>query len=181
MKNLLLLLLAITLIGCSSSGNSVAQKRASIEAMHNKVLQDIYAESAAARRDVASSAGYAVFSNAQVNVIFIAAGGGHGVAKSKGRSTYMKMAEAGIGLGLGVKDFRVLFVFHTQEAYNNFVDNGWSFGGEADAAAKAGENGGQASAGGALGDVTIYQLTESGLALQATLKGTKYWKDDELN
>jgi hypothetical protein len=24
-------------------------------------------------------------------------------------------------------------------------------------------------------------LTKSGLALQATVKGTKYWKDDELN
>ena len=30
-------------------------------------------------------------------------------------------------------------------------------------------------------NVTIYQLTETGLALQATVKGTKYWKDDNLN
>ena len=30
-------------------------------------------------------------------------------------------------------------------------------------------------------DVKIYQLTESGLALQATLKGTKFWKDIALN
>jgi hypothetical protein len=30
-------------------------------------------------------------------------------------------------------------------------------------------------------NITIYQLTESGLALQATVKGTKYWKDDALN
>jgi hypothetical protein len=29
--------------------------------------------------------------------------------------------------------------------------------------------------------ITVYQLTKSGLALQATIKGTKYWKDDELN
>ena len=29
--------------------------------------------------------------------------------------------------------------------------------------------------------ITIYQLTETGVALQATIKGTKYWKDDELN
>jgi hypothetical protein len=32
-----------------------------------------------------------------------------------------------------------------------------------------------------IGDITIYQMTESGLALQATVNGTKYWKDDELN
>ena len=29
--------------------------------------------------------------------------------------------------------------------------------------------------------ITIYQLTEHGLALQATLKGTKYFQDADLN
>jgi lipid-binding SYLF domain-containing protein len=29
--------------------------------------------------------------------------------------------------------------------------------------------------------ITIYQLTESGLALQPTVKGTTYWRDEELN
>jgi hypothetical protein len=29
--------------------------------------------------------------------------------------------------------------------------------------------------------MTIFQLTKNGLALQAQLKGTKFWKDDELN
>jgi hypothetical protein len=27
----------------------------------------------------------------------------------------------------------------------------------------------------------IYQFTEAGIALQATLAGTKYWKDKDLN
>jgi hypothetical protein len=27
----------------------------------------------------------------------------------------------------------------------------------------------------------IYQFTESGVALQATVAGTKYWKDSKLN
>jgi hypothetical protein len=29
--------------------------------------------------------------------------------------------------------------------------------------------------------VEIYQITKNGLALQATLQGTKYWKDKKLN
>jgi len=29
--------------------------------------------------------------------------------------------------------------------------------------------------------VWVYQLTEKGLALEATLQGTKYSKDDDLN
>ena len=32
-----------------------------------------------------------------------------------------------------------------------------------------------------MNDVTVYQLTDAGLALQATLQGTKYWKDGKLN
>jgi hypothetical protein len=27
----------------------------------------------------------------------------------------------------------------------------------------------------------VYQLTQSGLALQATVKGTRYWQDADLN
>jgi hypothetical protein len=30
-------------------------------------------------------------------------------------------------------------------------------------------------------DVWVYQITKKGLALQLTLQGTKYYKDDELN
>ena len=29
--------------------------------------------------------------------------------------------------------------------------------------------------------IKLYQLTETGLALQATIQGTKFWKDDELS
>ncbi|HEY5738528.1 MAG TPA: hypothetical protein VIW27_02325 [Gammaproteobacteria bacterium] len=49
------------------------------------------------------------------------------------------------------------------------------------AAAKASDKG--AAAGGEISvdNMTIYQLTESGLALQATIKGTRFWKDDGLN
>ena len=31
------------------------------------------------------------------------------------------------------------------------------------------------------GGMEIYQFTESGIALQATVSGTKYWKDGKLN
>jgi hypothetical protein len=57
---------------------------------------------------------------------------------------------------------------------NQFIESGWELGGHADAAAKASEKG--AALGGEIlvDTVTIYQITESGLALQATVKGTKY-------
>ena len=46
-----------------------------------------------------------------------------------------------------------------------------------DAAAKAGNKGMSAEGEGYLGNVTVYTMTESGLALQATVKGTKFWVD----
>jgi lipid-binding SYLF domain-containing protein len=94
----------------------------------------------------------------------------------------MKMISAGAGLGLGVKDYRVIFVFETDKAFKEFLDSGWSGSAQADAAAKAGDKGSAES--GALEvapDVWVYQITKNGLALQVTLQGTKYYKNDDLN
>ena len=103
------------------------------------------------------------------------------VDPKSGTKTYMKMGEAGIGLGLGVKDFRAVFIFHSRADLDRFVNSGWEFGGHADAAAKASDKGAAVGGEVLLDGITVYQLTKSGLALQATVKGTKYWKDDELN
>ena len=62
-----------------------------------------------------------------------------------------------------------------------FVASGWEFGAHADAAAKAGKKGGAVGGEVLMDGITVYQLTESGLALQATVKGTKYWKNAGLN
>ncbi|MDI1308423.1 MAG: hypothetical protein PSV17_03195 [Methylotenera sp.] len=70
---------------------------------------------------------------------------------------------------------------HAKATLDKFINNGWVFGGHADAAAKAGEKGSAVGGEALIDGITIYQLTQSGLALQATVKGTKYWKDDELN
>lgn len=94
----------------------------------------------------------------------------------------MKMVSGGIGLGLGVKDFRGVLVFTSEEALDSFVESGWDASAQADAAAKAGEKG-DALAGAidVAPGIKLYQITETGLALQATIQGTKFWKDDELS
>ena len=51
----------------------------------------------------------------------------------------------------------------------------------ADAAAKAGDLGAAVGGEAIVDNVTVYQLTQSGLALQATIKGTRYWRDSQLN
>ena len=151
--------------------------------MRTSVLTALYSEKPSARAEIAASPGYAVFSNANVNVIVASVGGGYGLVhdNTTGKDTYMRMGEVGLGLGAGVKDYRVVFVFHDRATMLDFIEQGWSFGAQADAAAKASDKG--AAKGGELvaDDVTVYQITENGLALQATVKGTRYWRDSKLN
>jgi lipid-binding SYLF domain-containing protein len=176
--------LLLSISGCATTGNkSKAEKRHAVLNMKNEVLSDLYKIRPDVKSQVSSAPGYAVFSDVNINIIFASFGGGYGVVKNNKTSnhTFMNMGEVGIGLGLGVKDFRGVFVFHSADTMNRFVEHGWAFGAQADAAAKASDKG--AAVGGELtvDNITIYQLTEAGLALQATIKGTKYWKDSSLN
>jgi lipid-binding SYLF domain-containing protein len=181
---LFVLFFAISLSGCATTkGTTPQDKRQAILDMKKETLADLYKVRPQAKSQIAKSPGYAVFSDANVNVIFASFGGGYGVVRNNktGKHTYMKMGELGIGLGLGVKDFRAIFIFHDHDTMNYFIESGWEFGGHADAAAKASDKGAAVGGEALIDNITVYQLTESGLALQATVKGTKYWKDKTLN
>ena len=84
-----------------------------------------------------------------------------------------------------VQDLSVVFIYKNADVMNKFIESGWQFGGEADAAAKAGDKGAAASKEAAADTganvFEIYQLTDTGVALQATVAGTKYRKDKDLN
>jgi len=184
-RNVLLTVCCLTLtVACSTTrGKSGAEKRQAIQQMKRDTLAQLYEKKPDVRSQIASAPGYGVFSNANVYVIVVGVGGGYGVVESQGnaKTTYMKMGEVGVGIGIGVKDYRLVMVFHTQDALDYFVKHGWSFGGQADAAAKAGEKGKAVGAEAIVNNISVYQMTESGLALQATIKGTKFWRDDALN
>lgn len=179
-------LLAVFLYSCTTTGlnsGTPAERRSGIQSMRQEVLAELYGLKPDTRAQLNSAAGYAVFANANINIIFASFGGGYGVVRDNQSTadTYMRMGEIGIGLGAGVKDFRAVFVFHNAEALARFMDVGISVGGQADAAAKAGDLGAAASGEAIVDNVTVYQLTQSGLALQATVKGTRYWQDRDLN
>ncbi|MBT8132574.1 MAG: hypothetical protein KJO35_09925 [Gammaproteobacteria bacterium] len=183
-RSILILTTLVLLTGCATtSGKSPAEKRAAIQEMEGEVLTELYKIKQSARAELAAAPGYAVFSNANVNLVLASFGGGYGVVhdNSTGKDTYMRMGEVGIGLGAGVKDYRIVFVFHDRNTMMDFIEKGWAFGGQADAAAKAGDKGAAMGAEAILDGVSVYQITESGLALQATVKGTKYWRDSNLN
>src|SRR5215469_14941587 len=183
---LMIPIIALALFSASAvnAGDDIEKKREKTRKMATEVLKDLYKMDPPSKAAITNAAGYAVFDNMGVNVLLLSTARGSGLAvnnKTK-QETFMKMISAGGGLGMGVKDYDVVFVFETEKAFAQFLDSGWSGSGQADAAAKAGDKGGAYS--GAMEvapGVWVYQITKNGLALQLTLQGTKYYKDDDLN
>ncbi len=184
-------LLLTAMVGglATSSLNAKADadtQRAEIRQMRDEVLRELFKLKPEVESRLKKAEGYAVFSNVGVNLILASFAGGKGIVVEHGfisdDETFMKMGSAGIGLGLGVKDFRAVFIFTDEDMLEKFVEKGWDFSGQADAAAKSNEKGGSVEASGTiLPGMEVYQLTKNGIALQATIQGTKYWKDKELN
>jgi lipid-binding SYLF domain-containing protein len=160
------------------------EQRGEIRKMANDTLTRLYKEKPTARGAISTAAGYAVFDNMGVHVLLLstARGGGIAVNRKTKKETFMKMMSAGVGLGAGVKDYRVIFVFDNAKALDGFINSGWQAGSQADAAAKSTGSGGAYSGAVAIAPgVWVYQLTKKGLALQVTLQGTKYSRNDKLN
>ena len=161
-----------------------AKEQAEVRKAGQDALAAVYKVAPLARKAVESAAGYAAFSNFGMKILVAGGGSGKGVAvnnKTKAM-TYMKMAEVQAGLGFGAKKFQLVFVFETEKALNDFVNSGWEFGGQATAAAKMADKG--AALQGAVSmspGVWLYQVTDKGLAVELTAKGTKYYKDADLN
>jgi lipid-binding SYLF domain-containing protein len=170
------------LAGCAATG-TVEERRQEVQEMKNTVLTELYEMKPDVRGQINEASGYAVFSNANVNLILASFGTGFGVLTNNQTNldTYMRMGEVGIGIGAGVKDFRVVMVFHTNDALERFNEFGLAFGAQADAAAVASDQGGAVGGEVTVDNVTVYQITETGLALQATIKGTRFWADEVLN
>jgi lipid-binding SYLF domain-containing protein len=174
----------ILMISAPSPAKTKEQKRAEVRTVAEQTLTRLYKARPSAKAAIHAAAGYAAFSNFGMKILLAGGGKGQGIAfdNATKKVTYMKMLEVQAGLGMGVKKFRTIFVFETKDAMDHFVNNGWEFGGQATAAAKTGDKGGAyQGATAVMPGVWMYQLTDKGLALELTGKGTKYYKDDDLN
>jgi len=161
-----------------------AQKQAEVRNTANETLNSLYKLQPGSKEAIQKAAGYAVFSNFGMKIFFAGGGSGKGMAVNNGtkKETFMKMVEVQAGLGVGVKKFRLVWIFKTQQALNGFITSGWELGSQATASAQYDAKGaGLAGAVAISKDVWLYQLTDDGLALELTAKGTKYYKDDDLN
>ena len=162
----------------------IKEQKAELDQMVKETLAELYKLQPGAKKAISGSAGYAVFANFGTKIFVAGGGSGKGIAynsKTK-KKTYMKMIEVQAGLGFGVKKFKLVWVFDNAKDIDGFVNSGWEIGAQTTASAKLDDQGGgiagavQVSPG-----VWLYQLTDDGLALELTAKGTKYYKDDDLN
>jgi len=125
-----------------------------------------------------------LFANKGIYLLAVSSGKGFGVARNNqtGKNTYMKMFSAGAGIGIGIREFTGIFIFANKTVFDYFIEHGYTANASADAAAKYDGEGEAISLGIDVSPgVKLYQLTQEGLALQATIQGTKFWVDEELN
>ncbi len=176
--------LLLMLVASPVLADDVAKERKEIREKTSETLKRLYKLQPEAKKAINNSYGYAVFSNFGMKILVAGGGRGKGEAinNKTGKETFMKMLELQAGLGFGIKRFQVVFVFENQKVFNEFVNSGWEFGGQSTAAVKYDDDGGAFTGAATVSPgVWIYQLTEDGLALELTVKGTKYMKNDDLN
>jgi lipid-binding SYLF domain-containing protein len=161
-----------------------AQKQAEVRKTVNETLNRLYKLQPASKGAIEKAAGYAVFSNFGMKIFVAGGGSGKGIAVNNAtkKETFMKMLEVQAGLGMGVKKFRLVWVFQTEEALSSFINSGWELGSQATVGAQYDDKGGGVAGAVAISKgIWLYQLTDDGLAAELTAKGTKYYKDDDLN
>lgn len=166
------------------SQNQVQDQRADIRTMASDTLAQLYQQYPDARRQIQRAAGYAVFSNFGFKVMFMGSATGQGLAVNHAtrRETFMRMVELQPGYGFGVQRFRLVFVFETPQAFDQFVQSGWEFGANAMASAqtRTQQMGNQLGVSVSPG-VLMYQLSDQGAIVGVSITGAKYYPDPNLN
>ena len=181
---LLTLLMALSFVVQAQDESTVIQTRNEIREATQDALATLYEFQPSARYAIDHAAGYGVFSATGIKLLFAGGRQGRGMVVNNRthRQTFMRMIGVQAGLGLGIARTRLIFVFETQSALQNFINQGWEFGASGSLAAVAsGEGAGFAGAVSVAPGVFVFQLTETGLAAQITATGTRFFKDDALN
>lgn len=168
-----------------ASAQSIQEQRDSVRSAANDTLNRLYSAQPGSREAIAKAAGYGVFNDFGMKILFAGGGTGKGLVVNNRtkQETFMKMIEVQAGLGLGIDKYRLVWVFEQAADLNQFINQGWELGAQATMTAQAGGQGVQGFTGAVAvtPGVWLYQLTDTGLAVDLTAGGTKYFRDPDLN
>jgi lipid-binding SYLF domain-containing protein len=165
-------------------GAAKEQDRQKILTMKDITLGDLYKSKPEAKDVIEKAAGYAVFDATGVFVVLYVGITGRGVLidNSNGEATYMTMARAGTGPGVGFERFRYVIVFKNKTLLDTFKTVGGDIGASGHLVAKGFDMGGSVGAQMSFDpELSVYQITEDGLAAEASWGATAYVPDPFLN
>lgn len=179
-----ILTILLCMLTTSAFAASADEERRQVDELSNKTLTKLYERYPGARYVIQNCYAWATLSNSGVKVLFIGSAHGRGVAVNNelGERVYLRMKELSAGLGIGAKEYDLVFLINTREAWENFIAGKTRFAASAEAAADDGYTGGEIEGATYVAPaVWVYQMTTKGLALEATLKGTKIYRDKNLS
>jgi len=141
-------------------------------------LDKLYKIEPGAREAVEKAVGYAVFDVNSIYAILLVGQKGKGVLFDNATKapTFMLSTRAGTGPGVGKQRVFQIFVFKTKDAMNQFKLAG-NTGGDISGSVSTGTGGSVRSFN---PSIDIYQVPESGTAVQASWGGTIYSVDSDL-
>ncbi|MCU7835758.1 MAG: hypothetical protein KZQ83_10985 [gamma proteobacterium symbiont of Taylorina sp.] len=162
----------------------IAAKRQDIETMAKETLERLYKEYPEAEEDIKNGFGYGVFEGQVVNLVLYVAGTGLGVVYDNKTQTpiFMNAIRAGTGPGVGYKSFHGVMVFDNETVFDQFTNIGLQLNASGDAVMKiAGKGTASGVAVSLVPGVSLYQLIDTGLVVQANWGATEFLKDPNLN
>ncbi|WP_313953604.1 hypothetical protein [Accumulibacter sp.] len=190
-RYLLVSILALLAASCATTNEqpkgdtSKDQQRHALLDLRDKTVAEWIVSKPAVRDEIASAVGYGVFASTQYNVVLLVMGDGAGVLTDNktGKPTYMKMVRVGRGAGVGDKGFRQLLVFKNRDLFDTFRAVGADVTASGDATFKPATGKGLLLDGNVSLNpmLSIYQMTDTGVVLQANRGGVAYLPDAELN
>ncbi len=194
----LILIVSITmvLVSCAGKHKNVQSDTANLTAQQKDTerkhllktaedtLTQLYKSNPKAQKVIEDAYGYAVFTSTGYNLILYVGGKGRGVAfkNSDKKPVYMIMLRAGTGPGIGYDDYRQVLVFTSKLLYEQFIDVGLDASASANATMKIGDvNLDESGAITMVPGVSLYQINDGGIDIQANWGGMEFLKDIGLN
>ncbi len=155
------------------------EARLALDTMADTALVRLFNEQPSAKLLFDRAYGYAVFDSRKFSLMLQTnQGAGVAINRGSGQHTYMKMLGAGLSAGLGGKFYQQVILFEDKARFDAFVTKGW------EATSEVGAVAGKESAGLTAkynSGMAIYQIGETGLLLDASISGSKYWVDKDLS
>ncbi len=166
------------------SEEDIKKTRQKILTMEKEVLEHLYMKHPQAKDEIEKAYGYGVFDAQIVNLLIYVAGNGYGVVfdnKTK-KPIFMNAIRAGTGPGLGYKSFNGVVIFANETVFKQFTTVGLQVSASGDATIKlAGKGAEIGEAISLVPGISLYQLTNTGVVLQANWGATEFLKDPNLN